>query len=173
MPGDAIHFETNGQKIEYALGLNTSEAESAAETNTSEIYVQDHADGTGTKDAPFGTLEEAFAAAEKTDGNVTVKVIGDTFGKNAYIKYINKKNGRITLTSETELIGGRTLSFRKLDENEKKRFPSNADKLLCADISGFYIGTDVQSGWNLPFVSSSAQLVVNGKTQTLARYPNE
>lgn len=171
--GDAIRFETNGRKIEYALGLNVSESDNTASGNTYEIYVSDSANGTGTKDSPFGTLEEAFASAEKINGNVNIKILGNTFGKRAYIKNINKENGNITLEAEAAIIGGNVLSFRKLNETEKETFSSAPDEILCADISGLFIGKTVQSGWNLPFVPSSAQLIVNGKTENSARYPNE
>lgn len=165
MPGDAIRFEANRQKVEYALGADIAEANNTAGENQTTIYVSE-SDGTGT-------LEEAFKTAEKTDGNVKIVITGNEFKGGSCIKNIMKENGNITLTSEAVISGGNTLSFRKLNESEKEIFIAAPEKILCADISEYNLGKTVQSGWNLPFVPSSAKLTVNGITQTVARYPNE
>lgn len=62
--------------------------------------------------------------------------------------------------------------FRGLNDEEKELFSAAPDKILCAD-TDMNIGKTHQSGWNLPFLPSSAQLLVNGETKTAARYPNE
>lgn len=171
--GDVIRFESNGQKVEYALGLCGGEKVTAQSEDTQTLYVAQNANGTGTKDSPLGSLEEAFEKAAQTDGDVNITILGETFVGGRCIRNINKQNGYITLNSEAAIVGGNILSFRELDETEKELFSSAQDKILCADISKCNIGKTVQSGWNLPFLPSSAQLTVNGKTQTVARYPND
>lgn len=175
--GDLLRLSSGNVRTEYALGLTEPARTEAELQNPTELFVSESGadENPGTRVSPYKTLEAAFEKAAELEGDVKITVMGDTFGGGC-IKGINKDNGNILLTSEAELIGGRVIdysAFRALTAEEKQRFTAAPDKILCADISGVDFGTTRQSGWNLPFLPSSAELVVNGEAKTAARYPNE
>ena len=174
--GDSIRFYENNTITEYAIGVDETQRKSLISDNAAKIFVSANGNdsGNGTEDYPYKNLEYAFEKAALTDGNVNIEIIGESFGGDNYIKNINKKNGTVTLTSNALIVGGIEIErskFRNLNDEEREMF-SVADEILCADID-INIGKERQSGWNLPFLPSSAQLLVNGKTKTAARYPNE
>ena len=175
--GDSVRFYENNTVTEYAIGVEKAERKTLTSNNAVKLYVSANGNdgGDGSEASPYKTLEHAFEKAALTDGSVNIEIIGESYGGGNYIKNIKKNDGTVTLTSNVPIVGGIGIErskFRGLNDEEKELFSAAPDKILCAD-TDMNIGKTRQSGWNLPFLPSSAQLLVNGETKTAARYPNE
>ncbi len=177
-PGDTVKLFSGENAKAFAIGLEGGSIDCEPYAEDIELYVSptgnDNADG--SFEAPFKTIEKALETAKQSEANAVIYLRGGIYNISDTIKINDFKN--LTVKScegeEAVLIGGTELTFtNNADSTQLQRLDSSVrSKIVVADISGIEIGEFTQAGWDLPFKHSKAVLTKNGKTQTLARYPD-
>ncbi len=157
------------------------------------VYVatdgREHADG--TIDDPFSSIQEASdSLAGKTgpeepgivfirEGSYRLQESINITAANSYITYAAYQKEEVEITGAVTLDNG---NFKKLTEAEGSRYSSGSrisdsvkDRIYVYDLKaeGIPAGEIKKNGFNWPQQTFQPELVVNGETQTLARYPNE
>lgn len=145
----------------------------------------------GTMDDPFSGIQQASdSLAGKTgpdrpgivfirEGIYRLQESIKITGANSYITYAAYGKEKVEITGAVTLNNE---NFKKLSEvggirySSKSRIPDSVkDRIYVYDLkaAGIPAGEIKKNGFNWPQQSFQPELVVNGKTQTLARYPNE
>lgn len=150
--------------------------------------------GTGTKEDPFATIEEArdYLRTRNLDENNRglVYVMEGTY-------YVNSENPTVELTKEDSFVtyaayedqevkicGTMVLNnenFKKINQVEGEQYASAVrlpeemkEKVFVYDLKAenIPVGTIYKNGFNWPKQPFSPELLVDSKVQTLAQYPN-
>lgn len=173
-----------------AANAQTESKAKASQANTRYVSLDGKDDASGTKEDPFASIQEA---ADSLDGKTSKDNPGQILirkgtykmtetvkldSSDSYITFSAYGDEKVTLSGANTLDNSR---FQKLDGAAGEQYSSQSriqagvkDKIYTYDLKAenIPVGSIRKNGFNWPQQPLQPELVVDGKTQTLAQYPN-
>ena len=154
---------------------------SAADTTDIYVSVSGSDENPGTKDQPVASLAKACELAK--GGNAVIYMMGGTYKAEKSAELKNVKNVTIKSYNNEEVVitGAQTIDvtlFKKvtdsavLDRVVEKKAKDNLVSVNMAEAGITELGNIHMSGFNFPAAPAAPQFIVNGESQTIARYPD-